>query len=342
MNTLFDKDLEHILKHTSALWGEMKDAHLFITGGTGFFGCWLLESLLWLNSRLNLNLRITVLTRNVAAFAKKMPHLVHRSGIHYLEGDVRDFAFPKETVDYILHAATDVSMNLTKTNPALEYDVIMQGTKHVLDFAKEAQTKRMLFVSSGAVYGPQPYSITHISEDYSCQPDPNSAYAVGKFKAEQMCCDFAKMHGLIVTIARSFALVGPYLPIDIHFAMGNFIRDAMQGGPIIVEGDGTPYRSYLYAADLVIWLWHIFLRGENCRPYNVGSDHAITIAELAHVVSQQFDTKPVVKILKTPDPHALPARYVPSIERAKKELGLFPYIDLIEGIQRTKVWWLQR
>ena len=220
-------------------------------------------------------------------------------------------------------------------------ETIVEGTRHVLEFAKRCEAKRFLLLSSGAVYGPQPNDLTHLPELYPGAPDPmdpRSAYGEGKRQAELLCTLAHRTSGLPTMIARCFAFVGPRLPLDEHFAIGNFIRDALNGGPIHVKSDGTPSRSYLYAADLAIWLWHILLRGEPCRPYNVGSNRAVSIAQVANVVAECAGPGVDVRIARQPG-HGRPAdRYVPSVERARSELGLRQTIDLDEAVRKTLRW----
>jgi nucleoside-diphosphate-sugar epimerase len=211
--------------------------------------------------------------------------------------------------------------------------------------AERAGAERFLFVSSGAVYGRQPQNISHLSENFVGGPDwlnPNSAYAEGKRVAEQMCAIWAKEAGLDVTIARCFTFVGPHLPLDKHFAVGNFIADALAGRNIAVRGDGTPMRSYLYCADLAIWLWTMMLRKIECDTpplvFNLGSGDAISIGNLAHAVVEAINPSLSVEIAQKPAENAPRLQYVPDVRRAEMHLGLRQTIELREAIRRTAAW----
>jgi nucleoside-diphosphate-sugar epimerase len=334
-------DLDHILDHTRELWDELRGERIFITGGTGFFGCWLLESFAWANDRLGLNSEALVLTRDLDMFRRKAPHLAAHPAIQFHTGDVRSFDFPSGTFSHVVHAATESSSKLKAENHLLMLDTIIEGTRHTLDFSRSCGAKRFLLTSSGAVYGKQPSGMTHIPEDYPGAPDPtdlHSAYGEGKRAAELITTLYARRYGFEVKIARCFAFVGPYLPTDVHFAIGNFIRDGIKGGPIIVKGDGTPIRSYLYAADLAIWLWTILFKGQSARPYNVGSDRGFSITEVAQFVADQFQPEMKIDIHGMRDPNKPAERYVPSIKRAVNELALNQMIGLPDAIQRTVQW----
>jgi dTDP-glucose 4,6-dehydratase len=341
MNRL-SADLDHVLAHTPGLWEELRGQRIFITGGTGFLGCWLLESFAWANDKLGLKASAAVLTRDAGAFAAKAPDLAKRPDLEFLAGDVRSFPFPEGSFSHVIHAGTTSS---APVEPGEMFATIVDGTRRVLEFAATHGTRKLLFVSSGAVYGRQPSDLARVPEDYSGAPDPldpASAYGEGKRAAELLCALASRKPGLETKIARCFAFVGPHLPLDAHFAIGNFIRDALKGGPIQVSGDGTPYRSYLYAADLAIWLWTILLRGRSCRAYNVGSDNDLCIAEFARLVAGAVDPTARVTILRQPDTQRLPDRYVPSTARAGAELGLQQRIDSPEAVSRTILWHKQQ
>jgi len=335
---LFAIDLDHVLAHTAGLWDELRGQRIFITGGTGFFGCWLLETFVHATETLGLGATAVVLTRDAEAFRRKAPHLASHPALQFHVGDARSFPFPDGRFSHIVHAATTSS---APQPPRLLLETIVQGTRRTLDFAVHCGATKFLFCSSGAVYGKQPASITHVSETFSGAPDPldsRSAYGEGKRMAELLCSLYAGEFGIQAKIARCFAFVGPHLPLDAHFAIGNFIRDGLAGGPIRVSGDGTPFRSYLYAADLAVWLWSILFSGTSCRAYNVGSNVETTIAALAATVAHIFGPTMEASIALQPSPEQLLERYVPCTERALGDLGLRPIIDLEEAIRRTIAW----
>lgn len=348
---LLAQDLDHILTHTADLWYSMRGKNVFVTGGTGFFGRWLLESFYHANEQLGLGARLVVLSRDPQKFLIQAPHLSGLDSIRFVKGDVRDFTMSHlheqlpgfgSSFPFLIHAATEASAKLSAEDPLLMFDTIVEGTRGALQFAAAAGTQRFLFISSGAVYGKQPSELTHIPESYGGAPDcanPNFAYGEGKRAAEMLAACFGKQHGIDVLIARCFAFVGPFLPLDAHFAIGNFIRDALRGGPILVTGDGTPYRSYLYAADLTVWLWDILFKGRSCRPYNVGSEESVTIAQLAAVVANAAVSCEIKMQLPSPaTPQGPPARYVPDTEGTTRELGLRQRIPLLESIRRTMLY----
>lgn len=330
-------DLAHILQHTETLWPELAGKRLFITGGTGFFGLWLLETLAYAKQRLSLDLTATILTRDAKAFARNAPHLAHHPMFDWVEGDMRGVAFPPGEFSHLLHAATPSSI---PPPPQELLDTIIDGTRHVLDFARAARVQRLLFLSSGAVYGPQPPELTHISETAPCAPNPvlpTSAYGEGKRIAELLCALTAQETGMVAVIARCFAFIGPHLPLDVHFAAGNFLRDALCGGPIRIESDGRPVRSYLHMTDLMIWLLTLLVRGKSAYPYNVGSGEAVSLLELAeHIQTAFLLTTPIV--VRSPASNAPAPRYVPDVGLAKRELGLDVHIPLTEAIARTAAW----
>ena len=170
------------------------------------------------------------------------------------------------------------------------------------------------------------------------QLDPASVYAEGKRIAEQLCAQYQKQFSLRCKIARCWAFCGPHLPLDEHFAIGNFIGNVLAGRPIEITGDGTPRRSYLYAADLTIWLWTILFCAPDLVPINVGSAKDVSILELARTVAVTLNPETEVHVAQRAVPGAQPARYVPAVDRARELLNLEETIPLEESIRRTATW----
>ena len=322
---------------------------ILITGGTGFFGKSILDYRLRHPGFLA-DAEITILSRHPDAFIEANPALANQPGLSFIAGDVRtcsttnftnftnyEGARPSETpnscnscnswlntppphFDTIIHAATPAVTTLSDEEM---YSTIVDGTRNVLSLAKSCGATRILFTSSGAVYGPQTAAASEMTPT-----NPTTAYGRGKLFAEQLCID----SGIPVKIARCFAFTGPHLNRRIHFAIGNFIQNCLDNEPIIIKGDGTPLRSYLYADDLVEWLFAILDRGKPGRPYNVGSDEAISIRDLATTVRASLNATSEIKALGQSISGAANV-YVPDISRIRDELGVTIKTNLSDAIR---------
>lgn len=334
MNKIIEEDCRILLansKDSNVNWEKLRNTSIFITGGTGFFGKWFLDTFIYLNSELKLNAKCTVLTRSSESFLA-LNKTYKRQDISFIDGDIRNFAIPERDFDYIIHAATPASAKLEQENPEEMRTIIVDGTRHVMEMAKRCHVKRVLLTSSGAVYGKQPSDMTHVNETFQC--NPNTVYGKGKFEAEKI----SLKSEIDTVIARCFAFVGPYLNLDIHYAIGNFMRDCIDSKDIVIQGDGTPFRSYLYASDLMLWLWTILLNAESKSIYNVGSDREISIKDLAYLVASRFKNPLKIDILTPINPSLPASRYVPSCSLIKNDLGVREHYTLEMAIDRAIKW----
>jgi UDP-glucuronate decarboxylase len=311
---------------------------ILVTGGTGFFGRALLEE--W-SRRFDINsllFSVTVLTRSPKDFLDKFPQFSKYPWLEFHSGDVLDYkSLPSgREFTHILHAAADSTPSM-EFDHTLRYDQIVNGTRNLLDFGIESGVKRFLYISSGAVYGPQPSFIDFIPEDFMSMPDPlnyNNSYGVAKRSAEHLCALYQEKYGLEVVIARCFSFVGLGLPLNAHFAIGNFIRDAIWSDKISVSGDGMAVRSYLDQRDLATWLIELLDRGQAGCAYNVGSDYAVSISDLANLVRDIISPEKSVNICaKFSSKEEQRLRYVPDISKIRSELKLDAPIPIEDSIR---------
>lgn len=319
-------------------WSFFLNKKIFITGGSGFIGKWLISALLDANQRMSLKCKIEILSRSPRQFGALLPEFALAKNVTLREGDVRSFEFPQGEFDIVVHGATDVA---AETTPSEAFSTCVEGAKRVLEFSRISGAQDFLLMSSGAVYGLHPSNQLGVSESYCGGPDPtllSSAYGEGKRVAEWLSCAAAVETELKVKIARIYAQVGPYMPLDKHFAIGNFINDALANREIVIRGDGTPLRSYLYAADTAIWLWAMVVRGAAGRAWNVGGEERLSIAALAERVANLLGSKRGIKILTPRDPNKPVECYVPNVSRALSELRLPASLALDDAILRTADW----
>lgn len=327
-----------VVDRCGRVWDDLRGAKIFITGGTGFYGSWLVKSLVAANDRLDLGASAVVLSRNAEAFLQRNPHLHPRKGLSFIDGDVRSFDFPERKFSHVIHAATEASAKLNREDPLLMIDTIVGGTRRALDFAVHCGAHQFLNTSSGAVYGDIPARAGPVPESFMGGPDVNNpkwAYGEGKRLSELLCAIYADKYGLVAKSARCFATIGPGLPLDTHFAIGNFIADALAGRDIVIRGDGTPVRSYIDIADLTVWLWHILVFGESKEAFNVGSEEGHSIREIAEKVRDALAPCSQIKVMSTLLPNQLASYYVPSTAKARKDLGVSLEIPIETSIRAT-------
>lgn len=318
---------------------DLRGRRVFLTGGTGFVGTWLLE---YFRLHGEAHPHLFVLSRDPGAFAERNPHLAALPWLELVPGDVRKLESLPPGIDTVVHGATTASRVLNDESPLEMAEVIAKGTERMLDLASRQGVRRFLFLSSGLACGTQSPELAATPEDRTGHLDaldPRAAYGNAKHFAEHLCVQHAHSAGFEACIARLFAFIGPLLPLDAHFAAGNFIRDGLAGNPILVQGDGTPLRTYLHAAELAHWLWVLLDRGRAGEAYNVGSDEVVSIRELAEAVARQCGVP--VAVAGIPQPGRLPARYVPDVRKAGG-LGLRPILKLEESLRLTLAWHRRR
>lgn len=340
MASLAKPDLIHVLDHTRDVWDDLRGAQLFITGAGGFVGSWLLETLLFANGELNLRVRATALVRDAGSFTCRLPHLAASPAVRFQVGDVRTAPAPAAGFTHAVHCASALPPQVNAERPDEVVDIIEHGTARMVAEAERANGVRFLQVSSGSVYGPQPAELPRMDEHFpgaANAADPAQRFGAAKRRAEETG-EAAVARGVGFVSARMFALVGPRLPLDGQFAIGNFLGDALDGRAVCLTGDGTPVRSWMHAADMAAWCWTLLARGTAGAAYNVGTEDEHSLWDAAQRVAAL--PSPPVRAERAREPGAAsrPSRYVPSIQRARDELGLDAWIPFDDALRRTWDW----
>lgn len=332
------RDLDEVLAHTESVWRALDGATVLLTGVTGFVGAWLLEALAHARAHTGYRTNAVLSVRSESKLRERYPHLAGADWISTCVGDVRQLSLDSRHVDFVVHAASTATNAVVTADPFDTQDMVVRGTQRVLRVAIDAGASRALLVSSGSVYGRDNMAAVPLSENSAVGIDSfrsDRLLAESKRAAEAAGAEAMSRSSLGVLVARGFAMSGPWLPLNESFALGNFVRDALAGAPITVSGDGSPVRSYLYGGDVAAWLWSILISGTPGLAINVGSDEAISIAQLASLVADRGQGR--VAPFAAADGTKRADYFVPDITRARR-LGLSPRISVAMAVERMLEW----
>jgi dTDP-glucose 4,6-dehydratase len=303
----------------------MKPTSLLIIGGTGFFGKSILKYLLN-NTFLKIK-KIFILSRRKLELETYNKKLRKKFKIIKINSNILTIKnLPK--VDYVIYAA--ILKNYKNDHKAV---------KNYINLAKKYHlNSKILYISSGAVYGKQPESISGFKENYfkyhkkiPFKKGYKQSYANFKLTSEKL---FQKLgnEGFKVSIARCFTFVGEYLPLNSNFVIGNIIQNILDGVSIKIKANYKIFRSYMYADDLARWLFKILDNSnKQCPIYNVGSNDKISINQAVNILAKKYNKKSNSIKLSSKKIDS----YIPNIDKAKKKLGLKIYNTSIKGIIKT-------
>ncbi len=319
----------------------LDNSQILLTGCTGFIGIWLLNTLNEACIKNNINIKIFLVSRNKhikEISSILVSELTCNLKIKIITSDIRNFE-TYESFDYVIHGAVDTSVELNNNEPDEMHSTIMDGTKNLLKQLRHSKSlQKILHLSSGAVYGKttsdEPLKeILFLDEPIKGKL---ATYAESKRLSESLINTFSNNYNIPSVHARIFAVCGPFMKFDAHFAFGNFIRDALFNKKIIIKSDGASVRSFLYASDMIKWLVYLLIGETNFNSYNIGSSESISIKNLASKISNIMGCSYEVqnKSITMWDNKY----YIPNIDRIIEESKINPFNNLDKSIIKTSRW----
>jgi nucleoside-diphosphate-sugar epimerase len=355
---IIKRDLEYITNNLQDEFSRLAGKKLLITGGAGFLGYYLVQSILHWNGKTaeTDSIRLTVFDNYIRGVPTWLNKFRGNKIITIVKHDITN-PLPQDIdrFQYIIHAASIASPTYYRKHPIETMDANVNGLRHLLEYGRQlkemaASLEGFLFFSSSEIYGnPSPENIP-TPETYfgyvSCT-GPRACYDESKRYGETLCVNFARKYELPIKIARPFNNYGPGLKITDKRVLPDFARDLLAGKDIVMLSDGSPRRTFCYVADAIVGYFKILVRGRKGEAYNIGVDEPeISMLDLAeHVVKiarDLFDYKGKIVHQATDDRDYLtdnPTRRCPNIDKARNELEYNPEISLKEGLRRTLIWY---
>ncbi len=331
-------DLAEILESSNARLENLGSSKILICGATGFVGTWLTSSLLQANEEMDLSLEIVIISRDADAAKNKLSPRPE-DPLTIVTGDLASeknpLAYLGHEFTHILHLATP-TVAATGSFDEKRYISTVEGARNLVEYASHMLVPPVLVhTSSGGVYGKQPLSLERIEEGWVNKnlESEISAYGRAKLEAEKIIGQASRDGIIRAANPRLFAFLGPHLALDAHFAVGNFMRDALAGTDIRMEGNPSTKRSYLYPTDMTDWLLAILVKPHQ-DVLHVGSRIPVEMSELAEKISETFNGTPISFL----GMESQASNYVPETQVMRRIYGVNQRIGLEEGLDRWVSW----
>lgn len=336
-SNLLKIDLDSIAHDVSPFIHQLKNQSILITGGTGFVGSCLINSLVHLDEIFQLNARFAILSRNPERLYLKSPRLKSCRNIQLIKSDIRNLSLSDIHFNYVIHAAGSPNLDFIKKQPLEVFDIIANGTKNLLELLKDSEINNTLILSSSMVYGSSQKYERLINENATIAGNPFNlygSYSEAKRISEFYSAVYTRLHSMKISVARCFHLIGPFIPLGSGNLMGDIISSALHGSDLSIQADRNTIRSYLYCSDFVVWLLKILLKGSN-QVYNVGNNVPYTLNEIVDQMRKKYNANIIFpNQASSSDSFGI----IADTTLARTELELKVNVSLDEAIERTVEW----
>ena len=250
---------------------------VLITGASGLICSVIVDVLMAANITFNSNIHLFLASRSEESISDRFAYYIEDPHIHFVQYDALKPVNFDFHVEYIIHGASNAHPAAYQKYPVETLLANVNGVKELLDYARNASVKRILYISSSEVYGNKVKSTPYCEDDYGVVDilNPRAAYPSGKRAAETLCIAYCAEYGVDSVIVRPGHIYGPSITKSDNRATAQFIRNVLNGEDILLKSSGTQLRSYCYVTDCVTAILTVLLMGKTGNAYNISNRNSI-------------------------------------------------------------------
>jgi len=338
-NEIVSEDIKIILDDLKDYLDIFENKRILIVGGRGFLGTYFVKTLLEINKLIKKPCKIIVVDNLITSKDKEL-----HNDVDFLEKDISEKFTIDGELDYIIHTASIASPPIYRKFPIKTVDVNYQGTRNLLELAKEKKISGMLYLSSSEIYGePQIIPTPESCVGQVSSTGPRACYDESKRLGETISILYHQQFNVPIKIARPFNVYGPYLNLNDGRVIPDFMKNALENSKIIIHSDGKPTRSFCYISDAMKAFFRLLLIAPNGSICNVGNDEELSIIDVATTIKKILDTDIKISLKESTDPNYTvdnPQRRCPDLKLIEKLTGYKPSIKFETGISRLSKWYM--